>query len=116
MYSRTTNLPAGKAFVVTSRFRSSASFKAAEANSKVILTTRKLKVSADQVSGAVVFYGASVDLLLSEPAGGGRSMTAATANGESAWQPEQSFARPADEFLYGLGQFREGIWNWRGVG
>jgi alpha-D-xyloside xylohydrolase len=42
-------------------------------------------------------------------------MPAATVNGESSFQPEQSFASPADEFIYGLGQFQEGIWNWRGM-
>ena len=42
-------------------------------------------------------------------------MTAATVNGESSYHPEQIFASPADEFLYGLGQFQEGIWNWRGM-
>ena len=42
-------------------------------------------------------------------------MTAATVNGESSFQPEQTFISPPDEFLYGLGQFQEGIWNWRGM-
>ncbi len=82
---------------------------------KLTVITHKLKVAVDKVTGAVTFFDASGNLLLGEPAGGGKTMTAVTVNGESSWQPEQSFTSPADEFLYGLGQFQEGIWNWRGM-
>ena len=115
MYSPTATLPAGQDFVVTNRFKSSASFKVADANGKVTVSTRKLKVAVDKASGAVAFYDASGNPLLSEPAGGGKTMTAATVNRESSYHPEQSFASPADEFIYGLGGFQEGIWNWRGM-
>jgi alpha-D-xyloside xylohydrolase len=115
MYSPTATLPAGQDFVVTNHFWKSVSFKVADMDGKVFITTRKLKVNVDKTSGAVAFYDASGNLILSEPATGGKSMTAATVNGESSFQPEQTFTSPADEFIYGLGQFQEGIWNWRGM-
>jgi alpha-D-xyloside xylohydrolase len=115
MYSPTETLPPGQDFVATNQFKKSASFKIADADGKVTVTTRKLKVSADKTSGAVAFYDLSGKLLLSEPADGGKTMTPATVNGESSFQPEQIFVSPADEYIYGLGQFQEGIWNWRGM-
>ena len=115
MYSPATTLPAGQDFVVTNHFRQSTAFKVADANGKVTVTTRKLNVAIDKASGAVAFYDVSGNLLLAEPATGGKAMPAALVNGESSFQPEQSFTSPADEFIYGLGQFQEGIWNWRGM-
>jgi len=115
MYSPGATLPAGQDFVVTNHSWRSVSFKVADANGEVTVTTHKLKVAVNKMSGAVTFNDASGNLLLSEPAGGGKTMTPATVNGETAYQPEQTFASPADEFIYGLGQFQEGIWNWRGM-
>jgi len=115
MYSPTATLPAGQDFVVTNHAWKKTSFKAADAGGQLTLTTGKLKVAVDKATGALAFYDAAGHLLLREPAGGGKTLTPATVNGETAFQPEQSFSSPADEFLYGLGQFQEGIWNWRGM-
>ena len=115
MYAPAARVPAGQDFVVTKLSSSSTSFKVTDANSKLTVTTRKIQVAVDKATGAVAFYDASGNLLLSEPVGGGKTVTAATVNGESSYQPEQNFVSPADEFLYGLGQFQEGIWNWRGM-
>jgi alpha-D-xyloside xylohydrolase len=115
MYSPTATLPAGQDFVVTNHSWKSVSFKVADSGGQLTLTTLKLKVAVDNATGAVAFYDVSGKLLLAEPAAGGKNMTTATVNGESSFQPEQTFASPADEFIYGLGQFQEGIWNWRGM-
>jgi alpha-D-xyloside xylohydrolase len=115
MYSPNAVLPAGQDFVVTNHSWRSTSFKVADVEGKVMLTTRKLKVAVEKASGALAFYDAAGKLLLGEPAAGGKTMTAATVNGEASYQPEQTFTSPADEFIYGLGQFQEGIWNWRGM-
>jgi len=115
MYSPGATLPAGQAFVVTNHSWPRVSFKVADAGGELTVATRKMKIAVDKASGAVAFYDASGNLLLREPGGGGKTMTPATVNGETAYQPEQTFASPADEFIYGLGQFQEGIWNWRGM-
>jgi len=115
MYSPAAALPAGQDFVVTNRSWAPTSFKVAEANGQVTLTTSKLKVAVDKATGAVQFFDSSNKLLLAEPADGGKTMKPVTVNGESSYQPEQAFTSPADEFIYGLGQFQEGIWNWRGM-
>lgn len=115
MYSPVAALPAGQDFVVTNHSWKKASFSVADARGELTLTTAKLKVAVDKATGAVAFYDGPGHLLLAEPAAGGKTMTAATVNGESSFQPEQTFTSPADEFIYGLGQFQEGIWNWRGM-
>ena len=115
MYSPANSLPAGQDFVVTNHSWQSTAFKVAEADGKVTLATRKLKVAVDKATGAVAFSDARGNLLLAEPADGGKTMTPATVNGESSFKPEQTFSSPADEFLHGLGQYQEGIWNWRGM-
>jgi alpha-D-xyloside xylohydrolase len=115
MYAPGSDLPAGQDFVVTNHSWPSTSFKASDSNGKVTVTTRKMKVTVDKASGAVAFYDASGNLLLSEPADGGKMMTPATVNGEESFHPEQAFVSPADEYIYGLGQFQEGTWNWRGM-
>ena len=115
MYSPGATLPAGQDFVVTNHYSRNPSFQVAEAEGKINITTRKLKVALDKATGALAFYDAARNLLLSEPADGGKTMSPVTVNGESSWLPEQSFISPRDEFIYGLGQFQEGIWNWRGM-
>ena len=69
MYSPTATLPAGQDFVVTNHSWRSASFKVADADGQVAVTTRKLKVAVDKATGAVAFYDAAGKLLLGEPAG-----------------------------------------------
>jgi len=115
MYSPGTTLPAGQDFVVTNRSWPKTSFKVGEANGKVTLSTKKLRVTVDKATGALAFFDAAGNPLANEPANGGKAMPAVTVNGESAFQPEQTFTSPKDEFIYGLGQFQEGIWNWRGM-
>ena len=115
MYSPNAALPVGQDFAVTNHSWPRTSFKVVDANGKVTVTTRKLKIAVAKPSGAVAFYDASGNLLLGEPVSGGKTMTPVTVNGESSYQPEQTFTSPTDEFLYGLGQFQEGIWNWRGM-
>jgi alpha-D-xyloside xylohydrolase len=115
MYSPGATLPTGQDFVVTNRSWPKTSFKVAEANGKVTLATKKLKVTVDKATGALAFYDAAGNLLASEPSDGGKFMSPATVNGEVTFQPEQTFNSPNDEFIYGLGQFQDGIWNWRGI-
>jgi alpha-D-xyloside xylohydrolase len=114
-YSPTATLPAGQDFVVTNSSWPRPAFTVADAKGKVTIATRKLKVAVDKATGAVSFFDAVGNLLLAEPAAGGKTMTAVTVNSESSFQPEQTFTSPADEFLYGLGQFQDGVWNWRGM-
>ena len=115
MYSPTATLPAGQDFVVTNHSWPATSFKVADSGGKLTITTRKLKITVNKATGAVQLFDSSNKLLLAELADGGKTMTPVTVNGEESYQPQQIFNSPTDEFIYGLGQFQEGIWNWRGM-
>ena len=115
MYSPTATLPAGQTFAVTNTAWPVVSFQVTDSTGSVAIATIKLKVAVDKTSGAVQFFDSSNNLLLAEPPTGGKTVPPVTVNGESAYQPQQEFRSPADEFIYGLGQYQEGIWNWRGI-
>ncbi len=84
MYSPTATLLAGQDSTVTNHSWRAASFKVADSSGKLTLITRKLKVAVDKATAAVTFFGAFGHLMLGEPAGGGKTTTAATVNGESS--------------------------------
>lgn len=81
----------------------------------IVLTTRDLDVRIDRSTGAVGFYTLSGAPILQEPPDGGKSMTPATVAGTTTWHAEQVFLSPPSESLYGLGQFPEGLMDWRGL-
>ncbi len=114
MYSPTATLPTGQTFV-TKQTWPAATFQVTQSASSVTVATAKTKVVVNKTTGALQFFDATDRLLLEEPADGGKMMPPATVNGESAYQPQQVFKSPGDEFLYGLGQYQEGTWNWRGI-
>ncbi len=115
MYAPGSALPPMQDFVVTNRSWPRPNFKVAYLTDKVVVATRKLRIEVDKATGALAFHDAGGRLLLREPASGGKKMVPVVVNGESSYQPEQTFISPTDEFIFGLGQYQEGIWNWRGM-
>ncbi len=89
-------------------------YKVGGDKSFVTMNTRAIKVKVNKTTGAIAFYDRKGKLLLEEPANG-KSMIAANIAGEDTWTAEQKFMSPEDEALYGLGQFQDGIMNWRNV-
>jgi len=115
MYSPGSTLPTGQGFAANQAAWPSAPFQLTNGSTSVTLATAKVQVVVDKTTGSIQFLDTSNGVLLQEISGGGKTMTAVTVNGESSYRPEQTFTSPADEFLYGLGQYQEGIWNWRGM-
>ena len=76
----------------------------------VAIVTRDLRVRVSRGSGAVTFLDRAGNILLAENPGVRRFAP----HGEF-FTAEDSFASPPGEFLYGLGQYQEGLWNWRGL-
>ncbi len=108
-------LPERSSFVVTNTWPATPPFELEETPDEVTLSTAALRVAIDRATGALRFLDPSGGILLEEPADGGKSMTPVTVNGESAHRPMQVFRCPADEALFGLGQYQEGLWNYRGI-
>ncbi len=85
-------------------------FTVEEKGDAVFIRTKSLMVRVNKPDGGVRFYDAQGGLLLAEKAGGRKL----TGNG-SFFIGEDTFESPPDEVLYGLGQYQEGMWNWRGL-
>jgi len=83
-----------------------------EKNGIVTLYTDSLTARVD-ASGRVSFYDQNGRLLLSEKADG-RHMPAVVDWGIHTYAPEQSFD-VGDEALYGLGQYQNGLIDWKNV-
>jgi alpha-D-xyloside xylohydrolase len=103
------SLPTNKSFVVIADWKPTP-FKLAETKTNFTVRTKSLLVNVDKASGAVTFLDAAGKVLLAEKSGA-RSLTP---RGEY-FAIEDSFTAPTDELLYGLGQYQEGLWNWRGL-
>ena len=102
-------IPTNKSFVITREWRP-VPFKVKANPDAVTIVTRNLRVQVSRGSGAVTFLDRAGNILLAENPGARRF----TPHGEF-FTAEDSFASPPDEFLYGLGQYQEGLWNWRGL-
>ena len=90
-------------------------FDVREEDNTIRVTLSKVRIAVDRESGAMTFLDAAGSVLLQEPASGGKKLTPTTIDGERKYCVQQKFLCPPDEVLYGLGQFQDGIWNWRGI-
>jgi alpha-D-xyloside xylohydrolase len=84
--------------------------------SAVTVATATLRVQVDKTTGVVRFLNANGTTVLAERE---RRFTTSpspvVAKEPGLSQIEQTFATQADESLYGLGQFQDGIWDFRGI-
>jgi alpha-D-xyloside xylohydrolase len=78
------------------------------------ISTAKVTVRVNSLSGAVAFYSPQDRLLLHEKTGGGKIITAAEAMGEQTFHIRQFFDSPDDEAFYGLGGHQNSIMNYKG--
>jgi alpha-D-xyloside xylohydrolase len=88
------------------------SFRTSQTPGAATLTTARLKVRIDSVTGAVSF----ADVLTGKPilAEAGRDITPATVQGEQTTHVQQEWKPNADESLFGLGQQQLGIIDLKG--
>ncbi len=78
------------------------------------LSTNAVNLIFNKQTAVIDFSDKSGNIFLSEKAGS-RRLKADTVGGQSCYIAEQSFASPADEYLFGLGQFQDGHYNLRNV-
>lgn len=84
-------------------------FTTSTSATQTTISTRKLTVKVELATGAITFADAMGQTILAEKAGGGRTMTEATVQGEATASVRQEWAPNADESLYGLGQHQHGL-------
>jgi alpha-D-xyloside xylohydrolase len=90
------------------------SFKVLETASKLELSTSAITVLFDKNTGIIDYSDAAGKVFLSEKADS-RKLTPGTVMGQPCYVAEQGFASPANEYLFGLGQFQDGQYNLRNV-
>lgn len=78
------------------------------------LSTSQLRAVWDNSTGAICFYNRQGALLLQEVPGG-RSIQRGQTRGVPTLDVQQTFRSPADECLFGTGQFQDGYLNLRGL-
>jgi alpha-D-xyloside xylohydrolase len=102
-----------KEFVLVNKLAVPA-FQFSETPSKLKLSTKAITVSFDKKTGAIDYSDVSGKVFLSEKAGS-RKLKPDSVLGQRCFVAEQSFNSPADESLFGLGQFQDGHYNLRNV-
>jgi len=89
-------------------------FQVSDSPSKLEIKVKKIIVSLDKQTGKLSYADNSGKVFLKEKAGA-RKLTPGTIQGEPCVVAEQSFESPADEYIFGLGQFQDGQYNLKNV-
>ncbi|NLE31813.1 MAG: DUF5110 domain-containing protein [Bacteroidales bacterium] len=89
-------------------------FKVKQNRRKATLSLKAMKVVVNLETGQLLFYDQRGRLILSEKPGT-RVFKPTTLQGEPCAFVEQTFVSPADEHLFGLGQFQDGHLNLRTI-
>ena len=80
----------------------------------VTLTAPRMKALFDLSNGSLRFEDLAGNVFLEEKQGT-RELKPRQLQGQQSWTVGQEFLSPGDEKLFGLGQFQDGLWNWRGI-
>ncbi len=89
-------------------------FKVSDSPSKLEVKMNAIVVLIDKHTGLLTFADNAGNVFLSEKTGS-RKLTPDSIMGEPCYVSELSFESPADEYIFGLGQFQDGHYNLRGV-
>jgi len=89
-------------------------FQVSDSPSKLEIKVKKMIVLLDKQTGKLSYADNTGKVFLSEKAGA-RKLTPDSIQGESCFAAEQSFESPADEYIFGLGQFQDGQYNLKNV-
>ena len=89
-------------------------FRVVDSPSKLEIKAKHIRVSLDKQTGKLSYADKTGKVFLSEKAGA-RKLTADSIQGEPCFTVEQSFESPADEYIFGLGQFQDGQYNLKNV-
>jgi alpha-D-xyloside xylohydrolase len=89
-------------------------FRISETSSKILVRAKNIHVLVDRKTGRISFSDPSGKIFLCEKAGT-RKLIPGTVMGEPCYLAEQCFESPADEYIFGLGQFQDGHYNLRGI-
>jgi alpha-D-xyloside xylohydrolase len=89
--------------VVTNEFKPIPRFTITENTGEIVIATADLKVILNRLTNAIRYTDLNGNIILDEDGSQGKTMTAATIAGISAYNCSTQFNSPAGESLYGLG-------------
>jgi alpha-D-xyloside xylohydrolase len=89
-------------------------FRVSDSPSKIEIKGKNIIVTVDKQTGKLSFADHNGKIFLNEKAGS-RKLVTDSVQGEPCFVAEQTFESPADEYLFGLGQFQDGHYNLRNV-
>jgi alpha-D-xyloside xylohydrolase len=89
-------------------------FQVYDSPANIKLKTKNIIVVLDKLDGKLSYTDNSRKVFLGEKAGT-RKLTPDSVMGEPCFLGEQSFESPADEYIFGLGQFQDGHYNLRNI-
>jgi alpha-D-xyloside xylohydrolase len=89
-------------------------FQVSDSPSKLEIKAKNIIVVLDKQTGKLSYADNAGEVFLNEKAGS-RKLVPDSLKGEPCFVAEQSFESPADEYLFGLGQFQDGHYNLRNV-
>jgi alpha-D-xyloside xylohydrolase len=89
-------------------------FKVSDLPAKLEIKTKSIVVSIDKQTGQLTYTDNSGKVFLSEKEGS-RKLTPDSVQGEPCFKSEQVFESPADEYIFGLGQFQDGQYNLKNI-
>ena len=89
-------------------------FQVFDTDSKLELKGKNIVVELNKQTGKLSFSDIRGNIFLSEKAET-RKLVPDSVMGEPCFMAEQSFESPADEYLFGLGQFQDGHYNLRNI-
>ncbi|GAB2979479.1 hypothetical protein GCM10027049_13460 [Mucilaginibacter puniceus] len=108
------DIPAEKQEFVLVNKQAIPAFKVTETPTQIKLSTKFVNVLFNKQNGSISYSNSAGKIFLSEKANS-RKLIAGTTMGEPSYEAEQAFNSPADEYLFGLGQFQDGQYNLRNV-
>ncbi|MEP7093218.1 MAG: TIM-barrel domain-containing protein [Flavobacterium sp.] len=89
-------------------------FSVNETDKEIEVLIKYIKVVFDKKTGNLTYFDKAGKSLLKEVENS-RKYTPSSLSGESCFIAEQQFESPADECIYGLGQFQDGQLNLKGI-
>ena len=99
-----------KSLIVTTAPVNSAKWSTEEDKNSIALSTKKVTAKIDKSTSTVTFYDATGKLLL---ASGKSNFVPDKDSTDNFYHIEQKFRLSSEEAIYGLGQYQQGVMNWR---
>jgi alpha-D-xyloside xylohydrolase len=112
IYTKQSTWPPAAGYVVVKATWPALAFQAADAGMQVTVTTAKVKAIVTKATATIEFQTTGGQSILAETAA--KTLTSKTVQGVTAYEGTIVFNSPADEGLYGFGQFQNSELNMRG--